>query len=186
MPIHKTDFPGLVVVAPRVFEDARGYFFESYNQQQFSAEGLHHQWVQDNQSHSTYGVVRGLHYQLDPFAQAKLVRVVRGEILDVAVDLLKGSPTYGKAYCINLSSDNKLQLLIPRGLAHGFSVLSELADVLYKCDQVYDKASEASIIFNDPDLNIDWKVPEAKVLLSDKDKVHPRFSEARHNFKFQG
>lgn len=186
MPIHKTAFPGLMIIEPIVFEDARGYFFESYNQKVFESEGLNYQWVQDNQSHSTYGVVRGLHYQLDPYAQAKLVRVVFGNIQDVAVDLRKGSPTYGKVYSIELSGENRLQLLIPRGFAHGFSVLSETAEVIYKCDQLYQKSAEASIIFNDPVLQIDWKLPAHAIKLSDKDLLHPPFAENTNNFEFEG
>jgi len=186
MPIHKTDFPGLMIIEPIVLEDARGYFFESYNQKIFETAGLNYNWVQDNQSRSTYGVVRGLHYQLNPHAQAKLVRVVTGTILDVAVDLRKGSPTYGKCYCVELSDQNRLQLLIPRGFAHGFSVLSESAEVLYKCDQLYNRASEASIIYNDPVLQIDWKIPAKDILLSHKDIDHPAFAESRQNFEFEG
>jgi dTDP-4-dehydrorhamnose 3,5-epimerase len=186
MPIHKTAFPGLMLIEPIVFEDTRGYFFESYNQKVFESEGLHHQWVQDNQSHSHYGVVRGLHYQLNPFAQAKLVRVVSGNIQDVAVDLRKGSPTYGKVYSIELSAENRLQLLIPKGFAHGFSVLSETADVIYKCDTLYQKSSEASIIYNDPVLQIDWKVPAHAITLSEKDLQHPGFAESKNNFEFDG
>jgi len=186
MPIQKTEFPGLMVIEPIVFEDSRGYFFESYNQKVFEAEGLRFNWVQDNQSKSTYGVVRGLHYQLNPHSQAKLVRVFSGSVLDVAVDLRKGSPTYGKSFCIELSDQNRLQLLIPRGFAHGFSVLTPSAEVFYKCDQLYSKAAEASIIYNDPVLKIDWKIPAQDIILSDKDTDHPVFTESRHNFEFEG
>lgn len=185
MPFHATEFPGLFLFEPKVFEDHRGYFFESYNEKEFSYANLSYDWVQDNQSRSTYGVVRGLHFQHDPFAQAKLVRVLSGRIWDVAVDIRKGSPTYGKVFSAELSSDNKLQVLVPKGFAHGFSVLSETVEVLYKCDNYYHKESEGSIIWNDPDLAIDWKVPAAEAIISEKDMRHLSFKEAMHNFKFQ-
>lgn len=186
MPFHSTDIPGLFLFEPKVFEDKRGYFFESYSDKEFSYANQAYDWVQDNQSKSSFGVIRGLHFQHDPFAQAKLVRVLSGKILDVAVDIRKGSPTYGKVYTVELSAENKLQILIPRGFAHGFSVLSETAEVLYKCDNYYSKESEGSIIWNDPDLNIDWKVPADKAIISEKDLAHPRFRDSRHNFKYSG
>ncbi|HEX5025846.1 MAG TPA: dTDP-4-dehydrorhamnose 3,5-epimerase [Agriterribacter sp.] len=186
MPFTKTDFPGLLIFEPAVFEDARGYFFESYNERVFLQEGLGFKWIQDNQSASNYGVIRGLHYQNPPKAQAKLVRTLQGKILDIAVDLRKGSPTFGKVYSIELSSENKLQLLIPHGFAHGFSVLSEQAIVLYKCDHLYDKASEGSIAYNDPFLNIDWKIPADKIILSEKDRTHPLFKDGKNHFNFEG
>lgn len=186
MPFISTNIPGLLVFQPMVFEDARGYFFESYNENVFRSEGLNHHWVQDNQSSSTYGVIRGLHFQNMPKAQTKLIRVLDGMILDVAVDIRKGSPTYGKAYSIELSAENRLQLLIPKGFAHGFSVLSEKATVLYKCDEFYDKASERGIMYNDPILNIDWKIPSDKAILSEKDQQNPLLKNCIHNFVFEG
>ena len=186
MPFIKTDFPGLLIFQPVVFEDTRGYFFESYNQNAFQTEGLDYQWVQDNQSCSLYGVIRGLHFQNPPKAQTKLVRTLDGRILDIAVDIRKGSPTYGKAYSIELSAENKLQLLIPAGFAHGFSVLSETATVLYKCDNLYDKASEGSIAYNDPSLNIDWRISPDKIILSEKDLAHPPSKVCNNHFVFEG
>jgi dTDP-4-dehydrorhamnose 3,5-epimerase len=186
MPFVRTDMEGLVVFEPRVFDDSRGYFFEAYNEQTFAAEGINIRFVQDNQSRSTYGVIRGLHYQMKPFAQAKLVRVLEGKILDVAVDIRSGSPTYGQHFAIELSADNKKQLFLPHGFAHGFSVLSETAIVLYKCDQFYNKESEGGIIYNDPLLNIDWKIPANEALVSDKDIKLPLFAECKNNFEFAG
>lgn len=186
MPFTATSFPGLRVYEPKVFEDPRGYFFESYNDNTFRAEGLAFNWVQDNQSSSTYGVIRGLHYQLPPYAQTKLVRVLRGRILDVVVDIRKGSPTYGQSFSIELSSKNKLQLLIPKGFAHGFSVLSKKAAVMYKCDQFYNKESEAGILYNDPALQIDWRVDQADALVSDKDLALPLFADCRNTFQYEG
>ncbi len=186
MPFIKTDFPGLLVFEPAVFEDSRGYFFESYNEKVFQQEGISSHWVQDNQSSSTYGVIRGLHYQLPPYAQSKLVRVLRGKILDVVVDIRKGSPTFGKSYSKVLSAKNKRQLLIPKGFAHGFSVLSEKAEVLYKCDEFYNKQSEAGIFYNDPELNIDWHIPAEYAVVSDKDRILPVFAECNNNFEFEG
>jgi dTDP-4-dehydrorhamnose 3,5-epimerase len=184
MQFTPTNFPGLYTITPRVFNDSRGHFFESYNQVVFGNNQQYHQWVQDNQSSSVYGVIRGLHYQLNPYAQAKLVRVLDGTILDVMVDLRKGSPTYGQVYSAELSSDNKMQVLIPRGFAHGFSVLSPTALVLYKCDNLYNKESEAGIMYNDPQLNIDWKIPAKDVIISEKDLVHPSFAACKNNFEF--
>lgn len=185
MPFIETGFPGLIVFEPMVFEDNRGFFFESYNEKIFSAQGIG-PFVQDNQSSSNYGVIRGLHYQLAPYAQAKLVRVLTGSILDVAVDIRKGSPTYGQAYTLLLSAENKKQLYIPAGFAHGFSVLSEKAEVLYKCNQFYHKESEGGIVYNDPVLKIDWKVPADKVIVSGKDTINSLFVDARNNFSFEG
>jgi dTDP-4-dehydrorhamnose 3,5-epimerase len=181
-----TDIPGLLVYEPRVFEDSRGYFFESYNADIFKKEGLDMVFLQDNQSSSSYGVIRGLHFQMNPHAQTKLVRVLSGTILDVAVDIRKGSPTFGRHFSIELSAANKKQLLVPRGFAHGFSVISEKAEVMYKCDGFYSKESEGGICFDDPGLNIDWKIPAAKVIVSDKDKVLPGLNECQTNFIFQG
>src|SRR5687768_17263420 len=185
MPFIKTDIPGLLVFEPKVFEDSRGYFFESYNENVFKDQGIDSRWVQDNQSCSDYGVIRGLHYQLPPFAQSKLIRVLRGKILDVAVDIRKGSPTYGKAYCKVLSAKNKRQLFIPKGFAHGFSVLSKKAEVLYKCDEFYNKESEAGIIYNDAELSIDWKIPGKHAIVSDKDKDLPSLPQCNNCFVFE-
>ncbi len=186
MPFHQTGLPGLMIYEPKVFHDNRGYFFESYSKAIFEKEGLYYDWVQDNQSRSSFGVIRGLHYQLQPHAQAKLVRVLEGRIWDVVVDLRKGSPAYGKSFGIELSSENKKQILIPRGFAHGFSVLSDQVEVMYKCDHIYHKESEGSIIWNDPDLNIDWKIPAGSAIISEKDAVHPRMKDAIHNFTYLG
>jgi dTDP-4-dehydrorhamnose 3,5-epimerase len=185
MPFIETDFPGLIIFEPAVFEDNRGYFFESYNDKVFEQMEIG-PFLQDNQSHSKYGVIRGLHYQLAPNAQAKLVRVLNGTILDIAVDIRRGSPTFGKTFSIELSADNKKQLYIPGGFAHGFSVLSESADVLYKCDSFYNKESEGGIVYNDAELNIDWKIPADKVIVSPKDLLNPSFATCRNNFEFHG
>ena len=186
MAFSTTVFPGLFVFEPAVFPDDRGFFFESYNDKEFQKFGLHFSFIQDNQSHSFYGVTRGLHYQLNPYAQTKLIRVLQGKVLDSVVDIRKGSPTYGKSYSIELSAENKKQLLVPKGFAHGFSVLSETADVLYKCDCFYHKESEAGIIYNDPSLRIDWKVPDTKILISPKDLELPPLSQCVNNFEFEG
>jgi dTDP-4-dehydrorhamnose 3,5-epimerase len=185
MSFHKTEFPGLLVFEPAVFEDNRGYFFESYNEQTFFKENIELRFVQDNQSSSSYGVVRGLHYQQNPHAQTKLVRVLRGTVLDVAVDIRENSPTLARAFSIELSAENKLQLLIPPGFAHGFSVLSERAEVFYKCDNFYNKQSETGIRYNDPLLNIDWKIPSEKIIVSEKDQQLPLLAESKSNFLFQ-
>lgn len=185
MPFFTTDIPGLLIFEPKVFEDERGYFFESYNEQVFAAEGIDTRFVQDNQSSSAYGVIRGLHYQLAPYAQTKLVRVLSGSILDVVVDIRKGSPAYGKIFTIELSGANKKQLFIPKGFAHGFSVLSEQAEVMYKCDAFYNKESEAGILYNDAQLAIDWQVPEAAAIVSGKDLQLPSFSDCQNNFVFE-
>lgn len=185
MPFQKTDIPGLLVFEPKVFEDSRGYFFESYNETIFRQEGINTHWVQDNQSSSGFGVIRGLHYQLPPFAQSKLVRVLKGKILDVAVDIRKGSPTYGTVFTQKLSAKNKKQLLIPAGFAHGFSVLSEKAEVMYKCDGFYNKESEAGIIYNDVELNIDWGIPARLAIISDKDKLLPSLKDCNNTFVYQ-
>jgi dTDP-4-dehydrorhamnose 3,5-epimerase len=186
MPFSETGFPGLWLFEPVLHEDNRGYFFESYNKKDFEQEGIDIQFVQDNQAKSSYGVIRGLHYQLPPFAQAKLIRVISGKILDVAVDIRKGSPTFGKVYAIELSSENKKQLFIPAGFAHGYSVLSESAEVLYKCDAYYNKESEGGIILNDATLKIDWKIPVEKAIISAKDKLYPSFKDCKNTFVFEG
>lgn len=185
MPFIETPFQGLFIFEPRVFEDSRGYFFESFNERLFRDLGIATQWVQDNQSGSSYGVIRGLHYQLPPNAQTKLVRVLRGEILDAVVDIRKGSPTYGKAFTVLLSADNKKQLLVPKGFAHGFSVLSPQAEVLYKCDGFYARESEGGIIYNDPALGIDWQVPSDKAIISDKDLLLPTLDECSNTFEYE-
>ena len=182
MPFTQTSIPGLLIFDPKVFEDSRGYFFESYNQEVFRAAGITIDFVQDNQSSSQFGVIRGLHYQLHPYAQTKLLRVFVGSILDVAVDIRKNSPTFGKSFSIELSAENKKQLFIPKGFAHGFSVLSDHAEVFYKCDSFYNKDSEAGILYNDPSLDIDWKIPAGKEIISEKDKGLSLFAECRNNF----
>jgi len=186
MPFIPTDFPGLMIFEPVVFGDDRGYFFESYNEKAFARDGgISIQFVQDNQARSVYGVVRGLHFQNNPHSQTKLIRALQGCILDVVVDLRTGSPTHGKVFSIELSAENKKQLLVPQGFAHGYSVLSETAEVFYKCDNFYNRETEGGVIYNDPALNIDWKIPAAKMILSAKDTLHPVFAECRHNFVFQ-
>lgn len=184
MPFIKTDFPGLIVFEPNVFGDHRGYFYESYNAKSFKEGGIEADFVQDNQARSTYGVLRGLHYQLGEHAQAKLVRVIQGTVLDVVVDLREGSPTYGQSYEIELSAENKRQLFVPRGFAHGYVVLSETAEFFYKCDNFYNKESEGGLIYNDPQLNIDWKVDLSKAQLSEKDLILPILGKHHGSFTF--
>src|SRR5665213_1501100 len=173
MPFIKTEFPGLLIFEPKVFEDNRGYFFESYNKNSFSGEGINIDFVQDNQASSSFGVIRGLHFQNEPYAQTKLLRVLYGEIIDAVVDIRKKSPTYGKAYTILLSAENKKQLLVPKGFAHGYSVISKTSEVLYKCDEFYHKESEGGIAWNDSSLLIDWRLPLDKALISEKDRQLP-------------
>jgi dTDP-4-dehydrorhamnose 3,5-epimerase len=185
MPFIKTYIPDLLVYEPKVFEDSRGYFFESYNEQTFLSEGIHIKFVQDNQAKSSYGVLRGLHYQLDPHAQTKLVRALSGTILDVAVDIRKGSPTYGKVFTVELSAENKKQLLVPQGFAHGYSVLSETAEVMYKCNSFYNKQAEGGILYNDATLNIDWQIPLDKAIVSEKDIHLPSFKNCVNIFVYQ-
>lgn len=182
MNIEETGIKGLVIINPVVFEDSRGYFFEAYNQAKFKEKGITYQFIQDNQSFSKRGVIRGLHLQDNPFAQAKLVRVLQGEILDVAVDLRKDSATFGQHVSVVLSAENKKQLMIPHGFAHGFSVLSETASVLYKVDQVYNKDCEIGIRYDDPTLGIDWKVRPEEVIVSEKDIVLPDFANCNSQF----
>ena len=182
MKIEKTFIKDLVVITPRVFEDSRGYFFEAYNQAKFHENGIEYQFIQDNQSFSKRGVIRGLHLQINPFAQAKLVRVLEGEILDVAVDLRKDSPTYGQHFSVLLSAENKKQLMVPHGFAHGFSVLSETASVMYKVDQLYHKESERGIRFDDPTLAIDWQLSADEIIVSDKDLILPSFNDIDSTF----
>lgn len=182
MEIKKTPIEGLLVIEPRVFPDARGYFFESYNEERYKAAGIQQQFVQDNISSSSYGVVRGLHFQRGEHAQSKLVQVLVGKVWDVAVDLRKNSPTYGQWYGVELSAENHTQFLLPRGMAHGFAVLSETAIFSYKCDNPYAPASEGGIRFDSPELNIDWKVPANKVLTSEKDLKLPFFKDLDNPF----
>ena len=179
MPFHPTYIPGLIVFEPKVIRDDRGYFYECYNQKTFAEGGIEAVFVQDNQARSTYGVLRGLHYQVGPMAQAKLVRVVEGEVLDVVVDIREDSPTYGQWYSIRLSAENHLQLFVPRGFAHGYAVLSETATFFYKCDNFYSRESEGGIRYDDPKLAIDWQIPLDDAVLSEKDKVLPWLGDHR-------
>jgi dTDP-4-dehydrorhamnose 3,5-epimerase len=184
MPFIETIFQDLLIFEPNVFEDSRGYFFESYNQKTCSNSNINNLFIQDNQAKSVYGVIRGLHYQLNPYAQTKFIRALSGTILDTVLDLRIGSPTYGKHFSIELSAENKRQLYIPKGFAHGYSVLSETAEVFYKCDEFYNKETEAGIQFDDPMLNIDWRIPKDKQIISDKDMNHPTFEYCKNNFIF--
>lgn len=184
MQIKETDIPGLLIIKPKVFEDARGYFYESYNERLFSEHGLDIRFVQDNESRSARDVVRGLHYQLAPYSQSKLIRVLKGAILDVAVDMRKNSPTYKKWRGIEITAENRLQLLVPKGFAHGFRVISETATVFYKCDEFYHPESERGIFFSDKALGIDWKIDPERAVVSAKDKKAPAFEDAENNFIF--
>lgn len=184
MKIIPTPIPGLLVIQPTVFEDDRGYFYESFNSRILEEAGVQTAFVQDNQSRSMYGVIRGLHYQLEPYAQAKLVRVLEGSVLDVAVDIRTGSPTYGQSFAIELSADNKQQLYIPRGFAHGFSVLSPYATFFYKCDNYYARDHEGGIAWDDPSLAIDWRIPADKAILSGKDLQLPGFGHHTGLFNY--
>lgn len=182
----KTEIEGVYIIEPRVFGDERGYFFESFNAERFLADtGVNTTFVQDNESKSKYGVLRGLHFQKPPYAQSKLVRVVKGRVLDVAVDIRVGSPTYGKYVAVELSEDNHRQFFLPRGMAHGFAVLSEEAVFQYKCDNLYHPESEGSIIWNDPAIGIDWGVKEEDVILSEKDKHHPVLADLPEIFNIK-
>jgi len=184
MNIIKTEIPGLLIIEPKVFEDHRGYFLESYNENLFKQHGIDVRFVQDNESKSSFGVLRGLHYQLEPYSQTKLVRVLQGKVMDVALDLRKGSPTFGKWFAIELSAENKKQFLIPKGFAHGFSVLSETAIFSYKCDDFYKPDAERGILFNDPALNIDWGLDLSKAVVSEKDHHNPIFEKEEINFTY--
>lgn len=177
MNVIKTPIEGLLIIEPRVFHDTRGYFVETYNEQRYREAGVDAMFVQDNQSCSTYGVVRGLHFQKPPYTQAKLVSCTKGRVLDVAVDLRKESPTYGKWFSVELSEENHRQFYIPRGFAHGFSVLSEQAVFTYKCDNLYHPEAEGGLLLSDPDVAIDWQVPEDKRVISEKDTKHPLFKD---------
>ena len=184
MNIIKTDIDGVVIIEPKVFGDNRGYFFESFSHREFCEKVRKVDFVQDNESKSCYGVVRGLHFQKSPYSQSKLVRVVKGAVLDVVVDVRKGSPTFGKHISIELTEDNHRQVFIPRGFAHGFAVLTDVAILQYKCDNYYAPQSEGAIAWDDPDLGIDWKIPADKVILSAKDTVHPRLKDAEWLFDY--
>lgn len=177
MEVIKTNIEGVIIIEPRIFKDDRGYFFESFSQREFEEKVCKTTFVQDNESKSSYGVLRGLHFQKPPFAQSKLVRVIKGAVLDVAVDIRKGSPTFGQYVSVELTGDNHRQFFIPRGFAHGFSVLSEEVIFQYKCDNFYSPQSEGAIAWNDPDLNIDWRIPIEEVVLSEKDSKHPKLKD---------
>jgi dTDP-4-dehydrorhamnose 3,5-epimerase len=184
MEVIKTKIPDLLVLKPNVFKDERGYFFESFNKALFEKNGLNYDFIQDNESKSSSGVIRGLHYQLAPYAQTKLVRVISGKVLDVAVDLREASPTFGQWHAVELSAENKLQFLVPRGFAHGFAVLEDNTIFAYKCDNLYNKESERGINFNDKKLNIDWGFDIEKAIISTKDKTNPCFDDAEMNFVY--
>lgn len=184
MEVIKTDIEGVVIIEPRIFKDERGYFYESFSQREFEEKVCKTTFVQDNQSKSSYGVLRGLHFQKPPYCQSKLVRCIKGAVLDVAVDIRKGSPTFGKYVAVELTEDNHRQFFVPRGFAHGFAVLSEEAVFQYKCDNFYNKESEGSVAWNDPQLGIDWRIPSDKVLLSEKDKLSKNISEAEYLFNY--
>ncbi len=184
MEVIKTELEGVVILEPRLFKDDRGYFFESFSQREFDEKVRPVKFVQDNESKSVYGVLRGLHFQKPPFAQSKLVRVIQGAVLDVAVDIRLGSPTYGKHVAVELTAENHRQLFIPRGFAHGFSVLTDEVVFQYKCDNFYAPQSEGAIAWNDPALGIDWRIPEASVILSEKDKHHPLLKDLPETFYY--
>ena len=184
MNIIKTSIEGVVILEPRIFADDRGYFFESFSQKVFDELVRPIRFVQDNESKSKYGVLRGLHFQKVEHAQSKLVRVVKGRVLDVAVDVRRGSPTFGKYVSVELSEENKRQFFIPRGFAHGFAVLSQEAVFQYKCDNYYAPESEGAIAWNDPDIGIDWRVEASDILLSEKDKKHPRLADSLELFDY--
>lgn len=184
MEIKKTRIPGVVIIEPRLFKDDRGYFFESFSERDFNTQVREIHFVQDNESKSSYGVLRGLHFQKPPYAQSKLVRVIKGAVLDVAVDIRKGSPTFGQHVAVELTEENHRQFFIPRGFAHGFSVLTDEVIFQYKCDNFYAPQSEGALAWDDPELGIDWKIPTDKVILSEKDKHHPRLKDAEWVFNY--
>lgn len=185
MEVIKTDIEGVVIIEPKIFGDARGYFYESFNAAEFEAKtGIKTTFVQDNQSKSSYGVLRGLHFQKPPYAQSKLVRVVEGAVVDVAVDIRRGSPTFGKYVAVELTAENHRQLFIPRGFAHGFIVKSQTAIFQYKCDNLYAPQAEGAIAWDDPTIGIDWGIPEQDILLSEKDKHHNSLTEAEYLFDY--
>ena len=182
MEVIKTDIEGLVILEPKVFKDSRGYFFESFSQREFQEKVANIQFVQDNESMSKFGVMRGLHFQRPPYTQAKLVSCAEGRVLDVAVDLRKGSPTYGQHFAVELDSESHRQFYIPRGFAHGFSVLSERAVFTYKCDNLYHPEADGGILLTDPALHIDWQIPAEQMILSEKDKHHPLLQDFDNPF----
>ena len=184
MEVIKTNIEGVVIIEPRIFRDERGYFFESFSQREFQEKVCNTVFVQDNESKSSYGVLRGLHFQKPPYAQSKLVRVIKGAVLDVAVDIRKGSPTFGQHVAVELTEDNHRQFFIPRGFAHGFSVLTDDVIFQYKCDNFYAPQSEGALAWDDPDLGIDWRLPAEKVILSEKDRHHSRLKDADWLFDF--
>lgn len=184
MKVIDTSIEGAYIIEPRIFSDSRGYFFESYSQKEFDEKIGPIRFVQDNESYSSYGVLRGLHFQKPPFAQSKLVRVISGRVLDVAVDIRMGSPTYGQHVAVELSGENHRQFFIPRGFAHGFVVLSETALFQYKCDNFYAPQSEGAIAWDDPALAIDWRIPADRILLSEKDRHHPLLKDMEHVFDY--
>ncbi len=184
--IETDKIEGLLIISPEVYRDSRGYFFESYHSKIFEEYHLKYHFIQDNQSKSVYGTIRGLHYQIEPFAQVKLVRVVQGEVLDVVLDIRQNSPTYGHKFEIVLSAENHKQLLVPKGFAHGFSVLSEEAVFCYKCDNYYHKSAERGIRFNDPALDIDWRLEASTRIVSEKDMKLPYLADAEINFVYHG
>ena len=184
MEVIKTNIEGVVIIEPRIFRDERGYFFESFSQREFQEKVCNTVFVQDNESKSSYGVLRGLHFQKPPYAQSKLVRVIKGAVLDVAVDIRKGSPTFGQYVAVELTEDNHRQFFIPRGFAHGFSVLTDEVIFQYKCDNFYAPQSEGALAWDDPDLGIDWRLPAEKVILSEKDRHHSRLKDADWLFDF--
>ena len=184
MEVIKTNIDGVFIIEPRVFSDARGYFFESFSQREFEQKVRKINFVQDNESKSSYGVMRGLHFQAPPFAQSKLVRCVRGRVLDVAVDIRRGSPTYGQHVAVELSEDNHRQFFIPRGFAHGFAVLSETAVFQYKCDNFYHPEADGGISILDSSLGIDWRIPTEHAILSDKDTKHPLLKDFESPFDY--
>ena len=185
MNVIKTAIDGVVIIEPRIFEDARGYFFESFSQREFDEKVCPITFVQDNESKSSYGVMRGLHFQRPPFTQSKLVRCVKGTVLDVAVDIRKGSPTYGQHVAMELTEDNHRQFFIPKGFAHGFAVLSETAEFQYKCDEFYHPEADGGISILDDSLNIDWRIPTGKAILSEKDTKQPLFNSFQSPFCYQ-
>lgn len=184
MEVIKTDIEGVVIIEPCIFKDERGYFYESFSQREFEEKVCRTAFVQDNQSKSSYGVLRGLHFQKPPYCQSKLVRCIKGAVLDVAVDIRKGSPTFGKHVAVELTEENHRQFFVPRGFAHGFAVLSEEAVFQYKCDNFYCKESEGAVAWNDPELAIDWRIPAEKVLLSEKDKHNKNIRETDYLFDY--
>lgn len=184
MKVINTEIEGVVIIEPTIFKDDRGYFYESFSQREFEEKVCKTTFVQDNQSKSSYGVLRGLHFQKPPHCQSKLVRCIKGAVLDVAVDIRKGSPTFGKYVAVELSEENHRQFFVPRGFAHGFAVLSEEAVFQYKCDNFYNKASEGSIAWNDPELAIDWRIPADSILLSEKDKLSKNINDAEYLFDY--